>query len=455
MPPTFIAIATCDRPAQLRRALDSILEPVSAASMFSIVVADDSARQEGRLEARQVCLAASDKGCTPIYYLNRDDRIGLVGDLGLQNREAQSLLPLVLGSRHLGPTFGATQNLLRMFTKGCHVLHIDDDICTPVVSFPFPDDEPTIDHPEVILSPLFSEIEGRITKSYGYEKLLSRCRSIVQNEFRESTTAIVSIGLFGDSGMSTPMSIITPANPLTYRYTSSSDYIYRQAIIQRRILKHAVRESYQPLGPFMTAAYFVDNQLDFPPMLPTFRGSDAILGRMLGHEFPSYRICYLNAALSHEPNAPRSYAPFGHYFGFASVVTALMDHAQAAQPRDGASAFASFVELDPDCFSEILITAMEAHSHSEMRRLQRYLAGPGQAPPSRANDIVRLINLLATRITSQVYEIEELGDLRAASQVVQSELKAWLAGCRVWSRAAVRALDIDRERYRLRRCGAP
>ena len=319
LPPPRIAVITCDRPHQLERLLDSLAENErNHGNAWTYEIVDDSRLPAS--VAHNQALMARHGARLDLRYHGRPEREAFLTRLTAKLPGGGDPLRWLLDSwndAHAGQaTYGCPKNYLMLRFAGERLLLIDDDVIMRAWI-----------HPKARRVLRFGEVGRDRTLAEDWETLIAGLKPFQRDPIAEHAQ-VLGVGLAeakerlglgatandlfgqaspahlaaidpgrariratmsalaGDPGTSFDIALLTKdALP---RQLAADDAAYRRFLTQPRcVFNGEAGWALTNQGYFMLATMAgIDLSLDLPPLLPTGRGEDLMIGRLLNLLYP-------------------------------------------------------------------------------------------------------------------------------------------------------------------------
>jgi hypothetical protein len=327
-----VGIPTRDRPQSLARCLEGHLEiRQRSGRRHDFIVIDDSQKADSCRENRDLLQAFSKRYQVDIFYAGPQEKAryadALIRQAGLP---ADAVEFALLNVENCPVATGTSRNALLLHAAGDMLLQIDDDTvhrltATPGASsglklssqfdpteFWFPSEGQAPPPADEDLLALHERLLGRNPADWVFGPMASadvRRDQAGPNFFRKVQTgaarvAVTAAGLFGDSGMGSPLYLLSLAGPSRARLLAD-ERTYRRAFTEQQILR-AVTVATICEGAFcMSPNLGLDNRQLMPPFMPVQRNQDGIFGALLRMCFPGSFFGFLPWALLHQQPASR------------------------------------------------------------------------------------------------------------------------------------------------------
>lgn len=340
LPPLRIAVITCDRPHQLDRLLDSLAENESAhGNTWAYEIVDDSRHPDSAVQNQ--ALIARHGARLDLRYHGRAEREACLTRLAaVQPGGAEHLRWLLdsWDSAHVGQaTYGSPKNYLMLRFAGERLLFIDDDTVMRAWI-----------HPKARKAFRFGEVGRDRTLAEDWETLtgglkplrrdpiadhaavlgrgLAEARGLLRlsataNDLfaQASWTHVAAIdpgrarirgtmsALVGDPGTVYDISLFIQDSSV--RNLAADDAAYRRFLSRPRcVFNGETGWTLTNQGYFMLSTMAgIDLSLHLPPLFPTGRGEDLMMGRWLKLLHPQDMALIAPWGLEHRAEPPRSW----------------------------------------------------------------------------------------------------------------------------------------------------
>jgi hypothetical protein len=331
-----IGATTRNRPALLRRALESFLENAQPNSRsHDYIVIDDGTTPEEASSTKSALEELAQGREVTIRFAGRAERHAFAETLAAEAGVAPEVVRFaLLGDAASSITTGAARNSLLLDTVGDSFLLVDDDSVCRVA--PCPDRLPGValdsrtnptelwfyrDRDAMLRDTAFAEqdplaiheeILGRQVADclppagQGAEVDLAYATTDFAEQLwsRPGRVLATSGGVVGDSGMGSTAYLALPRDSQARLVRSEQDYI--SAVENRQILRAPLRTTISR-GTFCVGASLgLDNRVLLPPFVPVQRNSDGLFARTLLRCFRDGYKGYLPWAVLHDPLPPRA-----------------------------------------------------------------------------------------------------------------------------------------------------
>jgi hypothetical protein len=181
---------------------------------------------------------------------------------------------------------------------------------------------------------------------------------------------VTQAGIMGDSGMSSPGSLLSRRGATRERLVAVDDASYRAAYSARQLIA-AVPRKLVTDGPFcMSATLGLDNRDLLPPFMPTMRGEDTIFGLTIARCLDGAWMGHVPAAVLHRPVESRQFATDAIW-------------------RDAGRV--PFKQIMWACVAAAPFGASDSDDASRLRTLGRWLAELGTRPAVELDEVVRVM----------------------------------------------------------------
>lgn len=469
--PSWFAIPTAGRPKELGRCLRSFVSGMSqTSSSHRVLVSDDSktvtASNEARAALTEACGSKQES-----YFIERSARARLAQRLASGSGISRAIVNFALfGVEGAGPTYGANQNVIQLLTKGHAVTIVDDDIVLlPSRHRDYLAAQSLSSSNEEIIS------EGHPERSWFFNSQAEAVAAIApirgnavellgqglleRGPLQNRRTVIATLGLYGDSGMRSSAHLLATSNRETRASLLADPNTLETGLRSRAVVRHAMQDTLCPAKGFLTAAYALDNRVPLLPFVPNGRGSDAIFGRSVGAAWPTYDMCFVGAAVWHDPPGKRLYSGNAGTVTLSSTISACLDFA-ANIPRteckeDGAQFVGSFFEQlasgTDSYFGEVIAYALTTQLNSIADSLLEILYD-AETPPLFARHLARAV----ADIESALGDPKSLipndiagSDTEAQMKSLKGILAHWGSACLSWAEVEREAMKIDLTEFRI------
>lgn len=329
----WLAIPTCNRPAELRRALHTYLMNFSRFERRpQILVADDSPAEGDALLAKQGFR---------ILYVGSHQRRKLVELLAEGGEIPRDVLEFGLTPSEQMTRTGANRNTILLYTAGQMVLMADDDtICEPCFA-PEQSHQPPLrltSETDPTEFWFFADREAARSAAHladfdilsKHEELLGRsvpsilleagansdvaglCDHLLRSLWSGTgRIAVTSSGCVGDCGMHSGRGLRYHQGCGTRGRITASDCCYRMALSSREVIRQAPAVTICHGSPFCAMFAGLDNRECLPPFLPICRNQDSVFASILNCCAPGSYLGYLPWSLVHDPSVRREYDTSG------------------------------------------------------------------------------------------------------------------------------------------------
>jgi hypothetical protein len=331
-----LGIMTAERPALLKRALESYIANLRDREM-EFVVFDDSKTTDGERASREVARWARQKHAVNIGFAGRKQRAAYADRLCEYTGKDFSVLSDALLVAD-GYTLGQNRNALLLDAAGVSCFCADDDtVCTPLWPPLIEDgirasseEDPceywcVADREEIF--DLACPFEGDVLTAH--ESLLGKAVpglesgpvpqvSLAAETLSRAVTHRVRVtfnGLAGDCGWGSPFGLWhAPMGYLALGGASlqrliGSQETYQRAILSRQLLRATTSEVLADFAFSMLTFCGLDTREMLPPNPPQQRGQDLVFGQIMSRCFSEAVSGHIPVALGHEPVSPRRFWP--------------------------------------------------------------------------------------------------------------------------------------------------
>lgn len=458
-PIRWICIPTCDRPELLRRSIGSLSRALGPETGCAFLVADDSRQRESSRLNESVIREWSRDTDEDVYYLDRRRKRLLAAQMSKATGLSEALIRFGLtGYPYDAPSYGANQNAIQLFTKGCGILCADDDTMFRFYRF-------------IGTSPLQKSDLAPLQhwRFSSYDELLDLSEPVhlqIPGHFerqlalgtRPGRQAIVcAIGIAGDAGSSSSEFLTAPDNSTTVRGLERSEHHYHLWRSTRWEIQHAHAPTATQIGTFMTASYAMNNALPAAPFFPLFRGSDATWGLTLAAEFPAYDMIHSDVAIAHVPEERVGYTDDISTLRMATICKAMLFrelHADCQlSSRGGMSSIKAALLFSPSDFEAYVRETLRDYFQDLIHHLESSLIRVPPRTRGRLVDVLAQINRVSFQLNKRY---SSPGDLlrghRITIPVVQRMMLKWAELWEAWPvLEKFMTTNFDRQEYSINR----
>ena len=330
-----VAVTTRNRPASLKRCVESILTNRALyGRTHGVLVADDSDAPDVRAANVTVLTSLARRFRAPVFYVGRTERHALVRALERRTGLSRALLEFAFlpAASCSVPTVGANRNAVLAATTGSSILSCDDDVvwagARPPVSAAdlvlgsIPD--PTVIRFFADRQAVQTALQWRTADiTAAHETTLGRSIGdlVVQHHGRVRCTAfserlcraadraaarvrVTSLGIAGDSGMSSTRDYVFLRGE-SQRHLFANGWIEGCPLPTREIVRAAEATTVTEGFQFMTTAVGFDNASLCMPFLPLFRNSDGVFAEVMRACAEDAYFAHIPWVLLHDPPEPR------------------------------------------------------------------------------------------------------------------------------------------------------
>jgi len=462
-----VFIRTCNRPASLRRLLDSLAaNEAEFGNRYRYIVVDDSSSTDARQDNAAAVTACAAAGLGVGYYGTAEQQQLTSQLLETFSSQRDSLRWLLSGdSTAAGQSYGRSWNHALLLGAGQRIVIMDDDTVCKAYHSPYarPGLALSERHEEVFFYPdwetLMTTVEpAALDPLAQYARVLGlplgaalRTTSTaldvaaVQDLTAESLSClnaaapilVTTASLFGDPGTRS-MFWLYHLDGAARRQFIASDAAYRVNTTGRHLWKGYGSVRLVPDRVFMTNCLTgLDNSRLLPPTIPQWRGEDALFGSVLKYLYP--QSLYWNYAwgILHQPEPPRRWdkttldTPLSlNALDFiADLVRTTAVRCQAKEPRQRLATLAAACVDLAYADEPVLRAAIEEHSLAAradlLRRLNEVQQDFQEAPAYWRADVQRILQ--ANARLSEPVAVESVRAVRHALQHYARALKLWPA----------------------------
>ena len=331
-PPSIASIGfvTRNRGEALRRALVSYIENCRQFGReVDFAVMDDSEEASTREQHRELLRSLGRRYGVEILYAGLEEKQRYAEAMVRADRVPPEVIEFALFDvNRAGTAIGANRNALLLHTAGDLFFGADDDTVCQVATVPeatsdlafFSESDPTefwffADRQQALRSVNFVEQDllalhetmlGRdlasvargVTK--GRVQLDEVCPQLLHALRAGTGRILVTVnGLVGDSGMPSPVGLLSATRDATRARLLRSEADYRMALTSRQVLRLAPCASVYHGSLCMSTFLAFDNRTLLPPFLPVQRNEDGVFGLLLSQCFDDGYFGHLPWALVH------------------------------------------------------------------------------------------------------------------------------------------------------------
>jgi hypothetical protein len=333
LPPiASLGIPTRDRPQSLLRCLTGYIETaLRFGRKHDYVVIDDSRRAEVRRENQALLHSLQQRFGVEIYYAGPEEKAryveALIRQSGLPTDDVEFAL---LDVENCPVATGTSRNALLLHAVGDLLLQVDDDTICELTATPgarvglaltsqfdptefwFLPEGQALSSADVDLLAIHERLLGRGPADWtsvpdaGAGVRSERAGPSFHRKVQTGSARVLvtAAGLFGDSGMGSPLYLLTLSGDSRARLLAGEDS-YRRVLEEQQVLR-AVRETTICEGAFCMAPNLgLDNRRLLPPFMPVQRNQDGVFGVLVRTCFPGAFFGFLPWALRHHQPSPR------------------------------------------------------------------------------------------------------------------------------------------------------
>lgn len=469
-----IGIPTRDRPAALRRALESHARDIAESGRpIEIIVADDMTGPDAE-RSRDLVRQIARRFGIRARHADRAAKARFADEVaaasGVDPQIARGALAPDAGSTFAA---GASRNALLLDAAGRCALQVDDDtVCEPRAA---PETSAALalrsfEDPTEIWFDGGAGGDGAPRQGAAalHELLLGRpARALVRgatssssvNTVRASTgllgritsggrVACTQLGLRGDSGMGAMGYLLTIGQPSRGRLLAR-EATYRAAVMERRLTRAVTCSTLTDQELCMTYAIGLDARAPLPPFPAVHRNEDGLFGAVLAACEPTAVFGHLPFTIAHEPEEPRR-KPFEHVFdqagriGVNDLLAGLVASSRGdIDARSPASAMTSLGRAlvawaglpAPEVFERVR-WMLARRLAQRLSRIDALLREAGRAPSFWARDLEALADVVRARVEEPEravpLEWDDLRDREAARSLALARVRAYGELLAVW-----------------------
>ena len=409
-----VGFVTRNRPSQLQRALVSYVRNIKQYGRSNdFVVVDGSDSNETRKQNRHLLRTVREEHGVEIRYAGLEEKTRYSKLLAEVSGVSSDVIDFALFDvESCGTSTGANRNALLLDTAGDLFFCADDDtVCSIARPFEPKDELAFWSETDPTEFWFFASREAALRSAQfvetdllgAHDELLGATLSSVISRFSERSTRLYQTcahlmhslangagrvrvtfnGLVGDSGMGSPVGLLSGIQgDSRERFVRSHDD-YRNAMSSREVLRTTLSTSIYHGTHCMATTLGLDNRSLLPPFIPVQRNQDGVFGLTLN-------ICFEDTFFAHLPHA---------------VLHAAEERFYSPNITDQVSGLA---------FTDILYYCMVAHQFTpgisreedRLRSLGRYLMELGGIPLPEFVETVRL--QLWQRMSMKLVALEQI-----------------------------------------------
>lgn len=451
-----VGVPTRDRADCLQRCLHSYLDNGRRHGRTpAYVVIDDSEKAETRQGQRQLLQALQSRYAVEISYAGPEERVrfaeALVRQAGLPVEAVQFGL---LNVEHYPIATGCSRNALLLHSAGEALLQVDDDTVCQVASAPgaqsglalsskydptefwfFAEGEAVPPPGSGVAEDLLAVHEVLLGKGVG--ECLAALEDGAGLDLTQATPGfrrrlessgggvrVTAAGVAGDSGMGSPVYLLTLDGPSRARLLRS-ERDYRHALARHQVMRAVTRSTISEGGFCMAPNLGLDHRRLLPPFMPVQRNQDGIFAALLKACCDGSYFGFLPWMVLHRSPAARRFAPEELGPSVAGLRSGQIMQALVASFTRGPDqtdagknlralgrALAEWGSLARADFEEVVRLRVGRHLSRLARHLERQLQAFGGEPDFWANDVKHVLAVLREALPSRQYVVAS--DLREA-----------------------------------------
>lgn len=342
-----IGIPTRDRPAALRRALESHARDIAESGRPIEILVVDDATGAGAERSRDLVRDVARRFGIRARHADRAAKVRFAAEVAAASG-VDPTITLGALAPDAGSAFsaGASRNALLLDAAGRCALQVDDDtVCEPraapqtsaalaMRSFEDPtelwfdggaggDGEPRQGAAalhELLLGRPASALVRRAASSSSGLNTARASTALLGRIASGGRVACTQLGLRGDSGMGAMGYLLTIGQPSRGRLLAREE-TYRAAVTERRLTRAVTASTLTDQELCMTYAIGLDARALLPPFPAVHRNEDGLFGAVLAACEPTAVFGHLPFTIAHEPEEPRR-RPFDHVFDQAGRIAA-------------------------------------------------------------------------------------------------------------------------------------
>lgn len=451
-PISAVAIPTCDRPVELRRALSSYMRNTQRfGRTCEFAVMDDTKTPEGREANRALLCDLARREGAVIRYAGIKEKRCFAAALSTESGVAKEVVDVALfGMEGFNNTCGANRNAVLLHTVGDLLLSVDDDTVCQIVAPPVLRQEVALDsrgiaawdhwfyasreevlrdlstrdqdvlsiHEEALgkrLDACLAEHGGRADWQRMSASLLGHTAV-----HADGKVLLTMNGLFGNAGYGAPL--LSYGAP-SFERLVASEQAYHAALSSMEMIRSVPATTLTMDAPVAGGFLGLDNRDFLPPFMPVARGEDSIFGALLSRCFPGCMQALLPWLLLHSPPHARIHDRDAILLDakvprMCILVLSVLGHLPASRASCGSARLramgAALIEYGSlplrDFCSELRIAVLRSWGPI-LEQYDRMLSERDRRPAYWAADVERLVQAVRAHVIQPEY-------------IVPSELRA-------------------------------
>jgi hypothetical protein len=400
--PGKVFVITCDRPAAVKRLLESVLQHADLSVCRQLFLVDDSRNAESARSNEAAVAAFNQRSPKEIVYFGAAAQRQFLSDLiGMAPHHEASIRFLLDRQRWPGfETFGIARNLCLLLSTGDRAIVLDDDVLCAAYEVPhrkpgvnfcgaaseidfyesaaawqqacsIADEDPLSEHLRFLGLSL-----PQALRELGHEKCtadmlagapVSQARALKG----DSKILVTQSGTLGYPGTLDNSWIVSVGNETLDRLMNYRDGV-KAALEVRQWWRGRGRPTFLR-RPEMSQVTGLDNSVPLPPYMPVLRGEDLIFGTLLEFLFPTGLAMESARAVPHLPLEERKGRATGASATVKGGVGLLAQYLEERQVGDASVSFdtrlAALVHLFRE-LSEHSVDSLKALYRTELARAQ-------------------------------------------------------------------------------------
>jgi len=412
--PTRVYVITCDRPDDVERLLESMLESGGLTEHDGLYLVDDSRAADNQQRNAEAVARFNTRSARSMTYFGPGEQQRLLADLIEALPEHENGIRFLIDRRQWGahPTYGRARTLALLLSVGFRAIVLDDDILCTAVRPAVPEEGIAIGLEHTREASFFTDRDALMAHAqpYGASPLTLHARTVgatlgevirgindgelrpaqlgdanaaMTNIWRsDSPVLITQCGAWGDPGTGDAHWTLQLSEYSVSRLLTAPQGV-TGAIENRCVWLGSPRPTILKMA-FMSQMTGLDNTALLPPYFPAFRGEDLLFASMVEAMHPRGAVLEHDFAVPHLPGERSRrtlrdpIAKAGSVGLFAAYLTNSIDYTDANDPEHRLSMLAQDFRRIADKRTEDLLMdyrrevakglAMSLYSLTEQRR---------------------------------------------------------------------------------------
>lgn len=467
LPPTRVFIVTCDRPAAVKRLLESMLHAGNLTRHEELFLIDDS-RDPANAELNRAAAADFNFTCPRnMNYVGASEAKLLLNKLVAQLPAHEQGIRFLIDRERWGEqkSYGLARNLCLLLSIDCRAIVLDDDVICAAVESPhkgaglqFGERPREIDFyssQQDILSRTkradFDPLSGHalclglnigqaIVKLSGNsltEAQLEGASSAYLSQWNaQSQVLVTQSGTLGDPGTPSTEWVYTISSGSSARLAQSAGGV-QGALVNRQYWMGQPRPMFTKMAA-VSQMTGLDNSQLLPPYFPVFRSEDYLFSAMVEHIHPQSAVLEYDWSVPHFPLDERSGdsdpAPLDGKgeINASKYITDRTRYEPAISPETRLCGLAQIAQELSETSSEGLLILFRKevaeYQGGELARLNAYFQDGSIRPPDWQDWLQRSLNAISASLQTKA----KLTDLKAvpahySEQMLLAEFRIHLA----------------------------